>query len=55
MDHGHRVALRWSAGSRWRLLDGQAVTLAQLEDAAEQLERLRYRHTPRQSGANKGE
>ena len=35
-----------TAGRRW-VLDGQAVTLAQLEDAAEQYERLRYQHTPR--------
>lgn len=51
MNHGHRVSLRWRGrgASRQRawMLDGQLVTLAALEDAAEGHERLRNRVTPR--------
>jgi hypothetical protein len=51
MHHGHKVA--WLYRSRgdllewaWKL-DGQLVTLAALEDAAEQYGKLRNRHTER--------
>lgn len=51
MGRGRRVALRWRSleGRRqWRLeLDGQAVTMRELEDAAEVYERLRCRMTDR--------
>lgn len=51
MSKGHRVARRWRGQGPGRqyawALDGQLVTLAALEDAAEQYERLKYRHTPR--------
>jgi len=51
MYHRHRVAkvYRSREGVRewaWKL-DGQLVTLAALEDAAERYEKLRYRHTER--------
>lgn len=53
MGRGHRVALRYiaregAAGWRWQIvLDGQAVTLRELEDSAEAYERLRNRQTTR--------
>lgn len=51
MGKGHRVARRWrghGAGRQYAwMLDGQLVTLAALKDAAEQYEKLRYRHTER--------
>jgi hypothetical protein len=51
MGRGRRVALRWrSVGGRTRwliMLDGQAVTLTELEDQAEEYERLKYRITER--------
>lgn len=51
MGKGHRVALRWRGrgANRQRawMLDGQLVTLAALEDAAERYERLRHRVTVR--------
>ena len=55
MHNGHRVALRWrgrgaSRQTAWAL-DGQLVTLAALEDAAERYERLRYRLTERKPRA----
>ncbi len=55
MYHRHRVAkvYRSREGVRewaWKL-DGQLVTLRELEDQAEQYERLKYRHTERDSRA----
>jgi hypothetical protein len=47
MGRGHKVGIRWNGRSRWRVLDGRAVSLRELEDQAETYERLRYRHTPR--------
>lgn len=51
MGRGHRVARRWiSKGDHlefWWYLDGRRVALFELEDRAEDYERLRYRHTPR--------
>lgn len=47
MGRGHKVARRWNGTERWWTLDGRRVSLAELEDAAERYERLRYRHTPR--------
>jgi hypothetical protein len=53
MSKGRRVARRWEPdgqGRRW-VLDGQLVTLAELEDQAEAYgRRIKYRHTPRASG-----
>ena len=51
MHRGHKVARVWRGQGAdlqraWKL-DGQLVTLAALEDAAEQYERLRYRWTDR--------
>jgi hypothetical protein len=60
MDKGRRVALRYvaaedRAGWRWRImLDGQAVSMRELEDQAEKYERLRYRHTDRGPGVSRG-
>lgn len=55
MNRGHRVALRWrgrgaSRQTAWSL-DGQLVTLAALEDAAEKYEKLRNRVTERKPRA----
>jgi hypothetical protein len=61
MGRGYRVARRWigyAQGRRWywtiapppaggKRPAPRRVTLAGLEDEAEQYERLRYRHTPR--------
>jgi hypothetical protein len=49
--HGRNVARRW-AGRGGRLewywtLDGRRVSLAELEDQADEYEPNRYRHTPR--------
>lgn len=56
MGHGHRVSLRpsWQQPGTpdWDLLyvlDGQQVTLAELEDAAEIHEKLRGRYTTRRA------
>lgn len=56
MGHGHRVSLRpsWQRPGTpdWDLLyllDGQPVTLAELEDAAEIHEKLRGRYTTRRA------
>lgn len=58
MGRGHRVALQWRSldgRKQYRiLLDGQAVTLAELEDQAEKHERLRYRITERGNHAQAG-
>lgn len=47
----HKVALRWTGKGSTResywVLDGQRVTLAELEDRAEKYEKLRDRRTPR--------
>lgn len=51
MGRGRRVALRYRSVEgrmQWLiLLDGQPVTMRQLEDEAEQYERLSYRNTDR--------
>ena len=53
MGRGHRVALRFiaregAAGWRWQIvLDGQAISLRELEDQAEKYEKLRNRQTQR--------
>jgi hypothetical protein len=51
MHKGHKVARLWRGGPghreyAWKL-DGQLVTLAALEDAAERYEKLRNRQTTR--------
>lgn len=50
MAKGHKVARRWRGTADrefYWTVDGQRVTLAELEDQAEGYERIRYRHTAR--------
>jgi hypothetical protein len=47
MRHGHKVALRWNGTRRWWVLDGQRMTLGELEDRAELYRERFLRYTDR--------
>jgi hypothetical protein len=46
MAHGRKVARRYGRRAGW-YLDGQRVSLAELEDQADRYERIKVRYTPR--------
>lgn len=47
MRRGHKVSLRWNGQRRWWVVDGQRVTLSELEDIADQYRERYLRYTDR--------